>query len=207
MSPRVSKQHKELRRANILAAAKKVFIQIGYERTTMKHIMDEANVSRGGLYQYFSNKEAVFEALLEEDLNDELEDTASLLVEQVDSYWDLLLWSIFGESKTPNDDMDELSPSKLEFFITGRHNAHRRTYGETRYQNGLKIYQDIIEAGQKNGEFSSRFPSNLIARTIVTFIDGTALEHAILPAEILKLADQNRLFFDYIKAALEVKES
>ncbi|MCA0172618.1 helix-turn-helix domain-containing protein [Bacillus sp. RAR_GA_16] len=53
----------EKRRASIIEAAKQVFIEKGYERTTMKHVMEQAKVSRGGLYQYFLNKEDLYEAI------------------------------------------------------------------------------------------------------------------------------------------------
>ncbi|WP_243463003.1 TetR/AcrR family transcriptional regulator [Mesobacillus boroniphilus] len=106
----------EQRRADILKAAQEVFIEHGYERATMKHIMDAANVSRGGLYQYFSSKEAVFETILEESLAMELDDTLDMVKENATSYWDMLMKIIFGEDGEPDDDMDPLSPAKLEFL-------------------------------------------------------------------------------------------
>ncbi|WP_064091241.1 TetR/AcrR family transcriptional regulator [Rossellomorea aquimaris] len=205
MSPKVSKEHKEQRRANILEAARNVFIEHGYEKTTMKHIMDAANVSRGGLYQYFSNKEDVYETILEESLTKSLNETVDSLKEEVSSYWDLLLMSVFGEDKKPDDEMDPMAPSNLEFFITGRNDQRRREYGKVRYYDGLKIYKDIIDQGQTKGEFSSKFDSEILARSIVSFIDGLALEHSILPKEDLKLKEQSTLFVEYLKLALEVK--
>ena len=205
MSPKVSKEHKEQRRANILEAARDVFIEHGYEKTTMKHIMDAANVSRGGLYQYFSNKEDVYETILEEGLTKSLNETVDSLKEEVSSYWDLLMMSVFGEDKQPDDEMDPMAPSNLEFFITGRNDQRRREYGKVRYYDGLKIYKDIIEQGQTKGEFSSKYDSEILARSIISFIDGLALEHSILPKEDLKLKEQSTLFVEYLKLALEVK--
>ncbi|SDN82507.1 TetR/AcrR family transcriptional regulator [Halobacillus aidingensis] len=201
MSPRVSKEHLKQRRADIMESARNVFIEHGYEHTTMKHVMESAGVSRGGLYQYFSNKEDLFEALLEEGLTDEAETTEDSL-EKVESYWDLLMQLLFGEDGSPNTEMDPLAPSKLEFFITGRNNERRRAYGEKRYEMGLQIYDGLITKGQKSGEFSDRYESQIIARSIITFIDGLALDHAILPEEKVKLKEQSALFVDYLKMAL-----
>ncbi|REJ10027.1 TetR/AcrR family transcriptional regulator [Halobacillus trueperi] len=201
MSPRVSKEHLKQRRADIMEAARNVFIKHGYEHTTMKHVMESAGVSRGGLYQYFSNKEDLFEALLEEGLTDEAETTEDSL-EKVESYWDLLMQLLFGEDGSPNTEMDPLAPSKLEFFITGRNNERRRAYGEKRYEMGLQIYDGLITKGQKSGEFSDRYESQIIARSIITFIDGLALDHAILPEEKVKLKEQSVLFVDYLRMAL-----
>ena len=205
MSPKVSKEHLQQRRIKIVEAAKQVFIEYGYEHTTMKHVMDASNVSRGGLYQYFSNKEELYEVILEERLEKTLNETRELLEDNVDSYWELLLLRMFGESKEPNDRMDPLASSSLEFFITGRNDDRRRKYGEKRYRYGLKLYSEVIEAGQKNKQFSQKYDSEIIARTIVSFIDGLALDHAILSSEDLKMKEQSILFVQYLKMALEVE--
>ncbi|ARI77373.1 TetR/AcrR family transcriptional regulator [Halobacillus mangrovi] len=206
MSPKVSKEHLAKRRAKILNAAKQVFIEHGYERTTMKLVMDAADVSRGGLYQYFSNKEDLYEALLEADLSEAVSATEETLETEVKSHWNLLKQKMFGEDGKPDDEMDPMAPSNLEFFITGRNDSRRRKYGHERYKLGLKLYANVIIAGQQTGEFSSKHDGELIAKSIVSFIDGLALDGAILPKEEIQLKEQSVLFLEYLKAVLEVKE-
>ena len=205
MSPKVSKEHLKQRRAKILEAATQVFIEHGYERTTMKDVMDAANVSRGGLYQYFSNKEDLYEAILKENLSRKVHETKELLDEKNDSYWDLLLLRMFGENREPDDKMDPLAPINLEFFITGKNDKRRREYGTERYRYGVNLFADIIRAGQESGEFSKKYDGDIIARSIVTFIDGLALGHAILPMEDLMVKEQSILFVETLKIVLEVK--
>ncbi|PEJ47743.1 TetR family transcriptional regulator [Bacillus sp. AFS002410] len=204
MSPKVSKEHQQQRRTKILEAAKQVFIENGYERTTMKHVMDASNVSRGGLYQYFANKEDLFEAILADSLSRVYDETRKKLNQKVDSYWELLLLRLFGESRVPNDKMDPLAPSTLEFFITGRNDSRRRKYGKERYHFGIKIYSDVIKEGQKNKEFSTKYDSEIVARMIVSFIDGLALDYAIISNEELMMREQSILFVEFLKMALEV---
>ena len=52
------------RRQQILDAAAAVIIRLGYDKTTMSDIAQEAGASRRTVYQYFDGKEALFEALL-----------------------------------------------------------------------------------------------------------------------------------------------
>jgi AcrR family transcriptional regulator len=52
------------RRQQILDAAAAVIIRLGYDKTTMSDIAEEAGASRRTVYQYFKGKEAIFEALL-----------------------------------------------------------------------------------------------------------------------------------------------
>jgi len=53
------------RKEEIIAAASRLFAQHGIEKTTMKQIADETDVSVGKLYTYFKGKEEVIHELLE----------------------------------------------------------------------------------------------------------------------------------------------
>src|SRR5215472_6461712 len=49
--------------ASILDAAEIVFAEVGYEEATTNHIAAQAGISPGSLYQFFSNKEEIAQAL------------------------------------------------------------------------------------------------------------------------------------------------
>jgi len=57
----------ELREQQILDAASAVIIRLGYDKTTMSDIAEEAGASRRTVYLYFKGKEELFEALLYRD--------------------------------------------------------------------------------------------------------------------------------------------
>jgi AcrR family transcriptional regulator len=48
----------------ILEKATSVFIREGYTSVTMKDIVEECNISRGGLYKYYSSTKEIFEDIL-----------------------------------------------------------------------------------------------------------------------------------------------
>lgn len=52
------------KRNYILAKAIHVFIREGYTSVTMKDIVEECGISRGGLYKYFSSTKEIFEGIL-----------------------------------------------------------------------------------------------------------------------------------------------
>jgi TetR/AcrR family acrAB operon transcriptional repressor len=52
------------RQQQILDAASAVIVRLGYDKTTLSDIADEAGVSRGTVYLYFKGKEELFEALI-----------------------------------------------------------------------------------------------------------------------------------------------
>jgi len=79
------------RRAQILAAAVRVFARKGLGDTTVADLAASAGVSHGLLYRHFASKDAVFAALVEEALAH-----AALLVrtalERPGTPWDRLCW-------------------------------------------------------------------------------------------------------------------
>jgi AcrR family transcriptional regulator len=54
------------RKREILVCAKKLFSKRGYYETHISHIIEEAKIARGTIYQYFSNKDDIFITLLED---------------------------------------------------------------------------------------------------------------------------------------------
>jgi AcrR family transcriptional regulator len=53
----------------ILEAAAHVLLREGYARATTNRIADVAGVSVGTIYQYFTNKDAIFEALIRREID------------------------------------------------------------------------------------------------------------------------------------------
>ena len=64
--PRVSDEHLEARRRQILDAARRRFAANGFHATSMQDILAEAGLSAGGVYRYFASKEDIIAAIAEE---------------------------------------------------------------------------------------------------------------------------------------------
>jgi AcrR family transcriptional regulator len=64
--PKVSAEHREKVRRRLLDAAGAVVARDGHEGATTRAILEEADMSAGTLYNYFSSKEELFEALIED---------------------------------------------------------------------------------------------------------------------------------------------
>jgi AcrR family transcriptional regulator len=60
---RVTEEHIEARKSQIVDAAWTCFARNGYHRTTMQDIATEAGLSAGAIYRYFDGKEAVLVAI------------------------------------------------------------------------------------------------------------------------------------------------
>ena len=56
----------EATRGQLIAIARRMFADRGYEDTSIEAVLREAAVSRGSLYHHFASKEALFEAVAED---------------------------------------------------------------------------------------------------------------------------------------------
>ena len=65
--PKVSREHLEARRAQILDGARRAFAKHGYERATVAVLERETGLSRGAIFNYFPDKWSLFFELAVQD--------------------------------------------------------------------------------------------------------------------------------------------
>jgi len=58
--PKVSQEHLDARRAQILEGAQRAFARHGYEGATVARLEEETGLSRGAIFNYFDSKQALF---------------------------------------------------------------------------------------------------------------------------------------------------
>jgi len=64
----MSYMRSEARSRQIIACAKRVFAERGFNAANISHICEAAGIGRGTLYQYFASKHALLETILRETL-------------------------------------------------------------------------------------------------------------------------------------------
>ncbi len=65
--PRVSADHLQARRAQILDGARGCFARYGYEGATVRRLEEATGLSRGAIFHHFGDKKSLFLALAEQD--------------------------------------------------------------------------------------------------------------------------------------------
>jgi TetR/AcrR family transcriptional regulator, transcriptional repressor of aconitase len=70
--PKVSQEHLERRRRQILDAATECFAKQGFHATSMQDIFRESGLSAGAVYRYFPSKYSLIKAIAENMLNEVL---------------------------------------------------------------------------------------------------------------------------------------
>jgi AcrR family transcriptional regulator len=168
--PRSEEANQRLRdeqRANILAAARRIFARAG-AAATMAEIAAEARVSQGLAYRYFASKEAILREVLEQVAHSgvagqrmlELPGTpgeriAVLLSRILDSQRDRLgFYQLLNRSAR-----DERTPDDLREVIRGLH------------QRFLGTLRQLIVEGQATGEVAAGDPDQLMT-AVTACLDG-----------------------------------
>ncbi|HEU4964946.1 MAG TPA: TetR family transcriptional regulator [Bacilli bacterium] len=205
MAPKVTEEHKEQRRLEILKAARKVFAEKGYEPMTMQDVIEETGMSRGGVYLYFSNKEDLFMSMLEQK-DDEGWDTFRQELEELPTVWAFVDQLLADNEDSFNDFTDSLIPAIIEFFVAGWREEKRMERQGVRYQRIIDAMTHMIELGKERGEFRPLLPSDVLARHISTVLDGIALHSLYLKAERVMMKEQIEAFRLSLKHLLQVQE-
>jgi AcrR family transcriptional regulator len=72
------------RRQEILAAAREVFLECGYEGATLDDVAHRAEFAKGTLYSYFSSKAELFESLVDSEFGRVINDVAAAMAAEPD---------------------------------------------------------------------------------------------------------------------------
>lgn len=170
--PQVSEKYLEARKSKIAKAAVNVFAKKGYSSATMKDIMDEAKISRGGLYAHFENIDSVFVAALKYDDFLNMKSVLSPnpkdpLLPQLKDWIQKIVLSV------QNSEMN-LVRAKSEFFLS--HDVSEIPYLRERHEKLAKTIQSFINMGIEAGEFRDKIDVNSFSELLIAMIDGIMLQ-------------------------------
>lgn len=103
----------------IVEKAKDVFHRMGYKAVTMKDIVEECDISRGGLYLYFSNVKELFEAVLEQEAEIN-KDIMESLEEKDITPGEMMLLYLSQQKKEILKKNGNLSVAKFEYMFDNK---------------------------------------------------------------------------------------
>lgn len=205
MSPRVGDIYKQNRKDEILEAARRVFIMCGYNNTTMQDVIEEANMSRGGVYAYFDNIEHVFAEVLK--LDDKKD--SKVFIEPVKgiSLWTQLDEFLQLQQVEIQNVKDSLVRAKSEFFlrldsIEDKESVH---YITKRYIKMKNLIEKFINTGIVQNEFDPVLTPENIALYMISFLDGLTLNSFSIGGEKTKIDEQLAVFKHSLRVILRPK--
>ncbi|HYG60769.1 MAG TPA: TetR/AcrR family transcriptional regulator [Symbiobacteriaceae bacterium] len=154
MSPRVSDQHKEQRREQILEAAGRCFARQGYAQTSMQEILRESGLSAGAVYSYYQSKQDLYMALMERNLETDLRRFAAEL-EREGTPWERLrrLVELYMANFADPAQTEFLQLYLLEFLPASPSNPPLAAALRRRNQRLQALFSQVLQEGVAKGAF------------------------------------------------------
>lgn len=153
----------------IIEVAKKVFVEKGYKDVTMKDIVEACEISRGGLYLYFSSTKEIFEAVMQLEA-DEADDVFSGNIEKDATPADVFAIFLKEQKKEILSKKAELTVAIYEFYFTFKVPKGKNRL-RTQFDMGCKVLESLIISGINSGQFYCE-NSAAMARNIMFQIEG-----------------------------------
>lgn len=167
----MAEENKEMRRRQILMAAIEAFSEKGYDKTTVNDIVQISGLSKGTLYWYFKNKQAIFVSMIEMVFQDM---TGYFLVALVESQ-DLTPPERIRQSLTGMnlivDEMTKFFGLYSDFFTQAWQIDEVRETLKRMYEEIVKPFVPVIQEGVDKGYFRE-VDAHQTALTILGALDG-----------------------------------
>lgn len=150
----------------ILETARKVFVEKGYKNVTMKDIVEACEISRGGLYLYFSSTEELLLEVLKQEA-DETDDVFTESITAEDSAADILTLFLKEQKKELLRKKNNLTMAIYEYAFANKKNQMLKK----QFEAGAKVIEKLIESGIASGEFYCENPKGT-ANNIMYVLEG-----------------------------------
>ncbi len=142
----------EERRKEIIAAAGELFQIKGYEKTTMRDVIEKLDIAKGTIYYYFNSKEELLEAVIENIVEKDIAHKQVLLQEISGNAIDKI--RILATSRSLSDSHKEILEHLHSPGNIGMHTC-QLVATLSRYS---PLYGNLIRQGCEEGIFQTEHP-------------------------------------------------
>lgn len=172
--PKVTEAYLAERRQHIIDAAFACFARSGFHETTMEDIGREANLSPGLPYRYFSSKDEIIRHAFTESLS--RLGVVEHARDEVDfpTYVENVVRHVTARLEEPGSDI-RWNVRLQAFALAARRPDEAATLNHIRNEV-FDLIQAYVQEGQEQGDVNPSLDARTIARTLIAFFDGLALQ-------------------------------
>ncbi|HEV3230455.1 MAG TPA: TetR/AcrR family transcriptional regulator, partial [Solirubrobacteraceae bacterium] len=175
--PKVSEEHLEARRRQIVDAAVVCFARDGFHRATMQDICREAQLSPGAIYRYFTGKDQIVEAIADERHAREAEFLGDAERAGGAAPGLRALGRAFFSSLA---DPDERLRRRLgvQVWAEALHNPVVHGLVQRGVDRPRMAIAQLVRAAQERGELAGELDPDAVARVMIALFQGFVLQQA-----------------------------
>ncbi len=192
--PKVTEEHIEARRRQILEAAFRCFARKGFHPATMHDICTEAELSPGAVYHYFSSKEDIILASCNESQD---RDLLASLTAQADTPTAELLARMSDAFLLPLGAPEALPMvrASVQMWAEMAVNDRVRAGAQEAVEQVAEGLRQVVAQGQARGDLDSRLDPLAVAHVLMAVYEGLFIRLASTGTDVAQ-------FNDVVKALL-----
>jgi AcrR family transcriptional regulator len=186
--PKVTEEHVEARRRQILSAALRCFAREGFHRATMQDIFRESDLSPGAVYSYFKGKDELMLAIIAEVMSF-VGDAAALMTEPLAE----------GRLRRPGEALAEIIDRYQDFelgTVVERARIFPHVVGEQQRNPQLNAavraaldtlrggFETLARAAQERGELDAAVDPEEFSRLPISLMQGLLVQVGIYGDEL-----------------------
>ncbi|MFB7513733.1 TetR/AcrR family transcriptional regulator [Streptomyces sp. NPDC056144] len=179
---RVSQEHLDARRRQILDGAARCFARNGFHATSMQDVLAEVGLSAGAVYRYFRGKEELIGAIATEafaSIRAAFEEAARATPPPTP---DVLLGAVirlFLDTRIAGADRQAFARLIIQVWTeTLRNEELAKTLSEG--YNGMRVaWARLVTAYRESGILAADVPADHVARTLVATAQGFIAQQAL----------------------------
>ncbi|MEV4945740.1 helix-turn-helix domain-containing protein [Streptomyces sp. NPDC053755] len=179
---RVSQEHLDARRRQILDGAARCFARNGFHATSMQDVLGEVGLSAGAVYRYFRGKEELIAAIAAEafaGIRSAFEDASRSTPPPTP---DVLLGSVlrlFLDKRIEGADRQAYARLILQVWSETLRDEHLYATLSEGYRAMREVWSTLVDAYRANGLMAADVPADRVARTLIATAQGFIAQQAL----------------------------
>jgi len=196
MAPKVSEEHMEARKEQILSAAIACFSEKGFHKTSMKDICTKAALSPGAVYSYFEGKDEIIESVCRS--GEEQNRAIFQATREVDGGpRQQIEFNLTGyQTMMEYPGIEQWLKADLMFYAEALTNERLKKLGHRNYQTIFNELCSAVESWKKAGFINKELKTDAISQVLFAMIQGLGTQRIINPELNLDA------YFDVLKSMI-----
>jgi AcrR family transcriptional regulator len=179
---RVSQEHLDARRRQILDGAARCVSRNGFHATSMQDILRESGLSAGAVYRYFRSKEELIAAIADEafsSIRSAFEEAARTTPPPTP---DVLLGRVLRQmlvEEVPGGDRRAFARLIVQVWTETLRNERLATVLDDGYGRMRGVWADLVRAYRASGQMEADVDPDHVARTLIATAQGFIAQQAL----------------------------
>ena len=147
----------EVRKREILLAARGLFISRGYDQTSINDILEVVEIAKGTFYYYFKSKEEVLEAIIIDIVEEGAFRAKKILSDRSVPLLERMMRAVLAQ--TP--DFEGAEEIKMELHRVENVKLHE-LYMRAMLRRMTEVMMDAVDEGIADGTFCTEYPKECV---------------------------------------------